>query len=248
MNVVQAAHASPSFNPILEAAAPVLQLITRLRTAETMDGPLRAEAVAAFEQFERFAYERGVASADMHHARFALAASVDEAVLASAWDGRLDWMGQSLQMQYFGEHLAGEKFFARLGQIREAGPGQTGLLELYYVCLQLGFEGVYKLRGLEQLHALQVDLEHQIAGARGRCDARLAPEAAATGSILYKVGRQIPYWVLGLATAGGLLLIYTAYSTVSIHATGAALEEIGQARRAITARHIDYPVNMELER
>jgi len=63
------------------------------------------------------------------------------------------------------------------------------ILELYYVCLQLGFEGVYRLRGLEQLMALQVDLRSQIDSYREPVNPRLSPEGVPRDSLLAQARR-----------------------------------------------------------
>lgn len=47
------------------------------------------------------------------------------------------------------------------------GTLNTDLLELYYLCLALGFEGKYKLQGREQLRALIQDLGRDLQTRRG---------------------------------------------------------------------------------
>ena len=42
---------------------------------------------------------------------------------------------------------AGERFFERLDKVRRAGEGKAELLEIYYLCMALGFEGKYKIAG-----------------------------------------------------------------------------------------------------
>ncbi|RFA29847.1 hypothetical protein CAI21_08410 [Alkalilimnicola ehrlichii] len=180
-------------NPLLECSAQLFALVAPLRAERdaqlNLPDDFREQVLGGFDVLERMAFERQIDTATVQDAKYALAAFIDEAVMASEWPGRLDWMGRPLQLEFFGEHLAGEGFFERLNKLRQGGEQNVNLLELYYVCLQLGFEGIYKLRGLEQLMALQVDLRSQIDGYRGVADPRLSPDGAVQTSVFSRVGR-----------------------------------------------------------
>lgn len=218
-------------NPLLECTAHLFTLVMPLRAGGS-DAPddLYEQVLNGFDQFERLAFERQIPTADVQNAKFAIAAFIDEAVMASSWARRMEWMSQPLQLKLFGEHLGGEAFFIKLGELRQRGEQNLHLLELYYVCLQLGFEGVYKLRGLEQLMALQVDLRSQIDGHRGVPDPRLAPNGAAREHVLARVGRQIPYWVIAAVTVAIVFFSYTGYTAVSMKSASDAAADIALFR------------------
>jgi hypothetical protein len=111
-------------------------------------------------------------------AKYAIAALIDEAVLCSDWEGRisLDESFALCSLKCLAIMSPGRVFLSGLPNCDKSAKRIWTLIELYYVCLQLGFEGIYKVRGLEQLMALQVDLRSQIEGiSRGR---RPAPCAA----------------------------------------------------------------------
>jgi type VI secretion system protein ImpK len=97
-------------------------------------------------QQNRFAHE------DFQLARFAVFAWVDEAFLASDWEGRHRWQREQLQRLYYQTADAGELFFEKLNTI---GAHQRDVREVYYLCLCLGFTGQYCHEGddfmLEQL-------------------------------------------------------------------------------------------------
>jgi type VI secretion system protein ImpK len=96
---------------------------------------------------------------DFNLARFAVFAWMDEAVLASGWEGRQLWQREQLQRQYYQTADAGELFFERLNAI---GPHQRDVREVYYLCLSLGFTGQYCNAGddflLEQLRTSNLKL------------------------------------------------------------------------------------------
>jgi type VI secretion system protein ImpK len=89
--------------------------------------------------------------------KFALAAFVDETALAATFPLREEWEKYPLQLQYFGEHLAGVKFFERLDELirhPENNPHANAIaeaIEVYYLCLLLGYKGRYKIFREEEL-------------------------------------------------------------------------------------------------
>jgi type VI secretion system protein ImpK len=205
-----------SVNLLLECSASIFALTAKLRP-NTDSGSLfgfREQIIQSFELLERMAFERRIATSTVQDAIYALAAYVDEAVLASDNPGRMEWMSNSLQLKIFGEHLAGEHFFEELNKLRQGGEKNLDLLELYYTCLQLGFEGMYKMRGLEALMALQVDLRSQIDGYRGIVDPKLSPDGVPKTSIIARVSRHVPYWVIAVVTVGILFFSYTGYTVM----------------------------------
>ena len=96
--------------------------------------------------------EKGISKEDFDHARFAVFAWIDEAVLNSSWNGKDQWQMQQLQRAYYQTTDAGEIFFTRLNTL---GPHQNYVREVYYLCLAMGFTGRFIHDGdeflLEQL-------------------------------------------------------------------------------------------------
>jgi type VI secretion system protein ImpK len=201
-------------NSLLECSAELFALAAPLRSGRTsseLPDNFRERVMAGFDTLERMAFERQIPSSVTEDAKYALAAYIDEAVITSEWAGRTDWMSQPLQLELFGEHLAGEGFFRRLAELRQGGEANTELLELYYVCLQLGFEGMYRMHGLEQLMALQVDLRKQLEDYRGVPEHRLSRHGTPDNGILQRVGKHLPYWVIASVTGAVLVAGYSGY-------------------------------------
>jgi type VI secretion system protein ImpK len=139
-------------------------------------------------------------------------------------------------LKFFGEHLAGENFFEKLNKLRQGGEKNLDLLELYYTCLQLGFEGMYKMRGLEALMAMQVDLRSQIDGYRGIVDPKLAPDGVPKTSIIARVSRHVPYWVIIVVTVGMLFFSYTGYTVMLAKQVDEALSSLKSELAMISNR------------
>ena len=87
-----------SVSPLAAAAAPLLQLLARLRnTLHQPDaGDLRKRVVSELGAFERHAREAGIAMDQLRPAHFALCATIDEVVANTPWGAASDWASQSL--------------------------------------------------------------------------------------------------------------------------------------------------------
>ncbi|SDL99820.1 type VI secretion system protein ImpK [Geoalkalibacter ferrihydriticus] len=231
-------------NALLECSQMLFSLVAPLRGgagAPLPDEDFRDRILAGFDAMERMAFERQIGMVILKDAKYALAAFVDEAVMTSPWANRMTWMSRPLQLEMFGDHVAGEGFFERLAQLRQGGEPNLDLIELYYVCLQLGFEGIYKVRGLEQLMALQVDLRSQIEGYRGVADPRLAPQGVPREGLFTRVRREVPYWVVTVVTVAVIFFGYVGYaytinrmaahSVVQMEAEGRTVQQLALDQR-----------------
>lgn len=223
-------------NPLLECGETIFSLMAVFIKGDRGAGlelDYREKILSGFDIMERMAFERQIGSLTLKDAKYALAAYIDEAVLSSAWPGRSQWMSRPLQLELFGDHLAGEGFYDRLTQLRQGGEANLDLLELYYVCLQLGFEGVYKIRGLEQLMALQVDLRSQIEGYRGVLDPKLAPQGVPAVPLISRVGREVPYWVITVVTISIIFFTHLGYSMTLTKLADHSVASIKSSKDAI---------------
>lgn len=126
------------------ACADVLILGSQLPRAANLPPPaeLRQRILTALDAMVGKGRELGVPDIELVEARYALVAFIDEQILKSNWPGRAEWMGQPLQLQLYGEYTAGENFFNRLRMLLQQG-GTALALEVYYLCLALGFRGTY---------------------------------------------------------------------------------------------------------
>jgi type VI secretion system protein ImpK len=110
---------------------------------------------------------------------YAYIALLDESVLNSANPIFADWSRQPLQEEVFGEHMAGENFFRALQELlaRQDAEALADLLEVYQLCLLIGFHGRYG-SDTGALHALNASIATKIGRIRGGAPnpAELAPD------------------------------------------------------------------------
>ena len=223
-------------NILLESCINLLFLLLPIKAEDrgaSLGADFRERILNGFGEFERAASGAGVESEAIGDARYALAAFADEAVLSSAWPHKDQWSGQPLQLQFFGEHLAGEGFFKKLSQLRQAGERKADVLEVYYICLQLGFEGIYKVRGTEALRSLQVDLRAQINDYRGGSAPELSVHGKPRNAILDRVERNVPYWVVGAATIAILFFGYVGFDIALGAQARDAYRQVDRSRERI---------------
>ena len=64
---------------------------------------------------------------------------------------RDEWEKYPLQLEYFGEQLAGNKFFDKLQAMLKQIDVTADAVEIYYFCMLLGFKGRYGVYEQEKL-------------------------------------------------------------------------------------------------
>lgn len=191
----------------------LLILATHLRSAKdygTPDG-LRKRIVDMFENADRKGKNLGFSADVLHQARYAVTAFLDEMILTSPLVHREQWSANPLQYEFFKENVAGVEFFNRLDAIRRELPPNTDLLEVYYLCLALGFEGRYKIHDRDHLRTLVDKLAEEIQARRGATPS-LSPHAARPDELMEVVKRELPVWVV---VTTSLAIIFFFYLTVS---------------------------------
>ncbi len=155
--------------------------------------------------YERAAKKMDIPAEDVYATKYAFCAAVDETVLNSQFAIRDAWMLQPLQLTLFGEQLAGENFFARLEDLRAQGAPRLQSLEIYYMCLLLGFQGKYLIEGQEKLGYLTARLGDEIALLRGKRTG-FAPHWPLPDKVAHTLKRDVPLWsIMAVFALLGLL-------------------------------------------
>ena len=195
-------------NPLVQAASPVLLLAQRLRTTLSLAdiGALRRQTLEDLRHFEDHARRLGVTSEVALAARYALCATLDEAVLSTPWGGQSEWGQQTLLVALHREAWGGEKFFEMLDRISADPERYIDLMELQYLCLALGFAGKYQVqdRGQARLAEVQSSLYQKIRAFRGPARPELSLQWRGLEDRRNRVIRYVPWWVVA---ASGLALV-----------------------------------------
>ena len=143
----------------------------RLRSnrQQVADAPsFRAQIWAAVKQADEDARRRSYSADDIELATFAVIAFLDESILNLRLPVFADWPRQPLQEERYGHHIAGEIFFQNLQKLlgRQDSDETADLLEVYQLCLLLGFAGRYSLGGRGDLRAITMQTADKIQRIR----------------------------------------------------------------------------------
>lgn len=120
---------------------------------------LRQALYGLLAECERESRAAGVAPDLFQEVKYALVALADELAIHSDWDHVETWRRSLLELQFFNTSFAGAEFFDRISRLWQrlsttSDPSLrdqiTGVLEVYYSCLRMGFQGRYRgVRGTE---------------------------------------------------------------------------------------------------
>jgi type VI secretion system protein ImpK len=154
----------------------VFTIVVRLRynrQAVTNAESFRADMKKHLRAAEHEARSRGYTPEDVKQVIFALVAFLDESVLSSRNPAFADWPRLPLQAEMFGHQLAGEIFFQELQKVlnRPDSHEVSDLLEVYCLCLLLGFKGRYAAGGAGDLRSMIAAAQEKIRRVRGTSSA-----------------------------------------------------------------------------
>ena len=141
------------------------------------------------------------------YAQYAVVALVDETVMSSTWPGAEQWRREPLQVHYYDNLLAGERFFVRLDELRSGADDE--LLEVYFLCLCAGFQGRFRDEPGE-LQSQRRKLLQQLRPLDLRDEKHLTEEAYGRNLERSLVRSRFPLWwvVPFVAAAVGLYVAF----------------------------------------
>lgn len=116
----------------------------------------RGQVLNSVKTAEQAARASGYTDADIRLAVFAVVAFLDESLLNLRQAVFNDWVRRPLQEEMFGRHVGGEVFFDHLQELLERRDSVevADVLEVYYLCLLLGYLGRFSISSKGDLHAL----------------------------------------------------------------------------------------------
>lgn len=189
---------TPRKHRLPEICAECFTLILQLRrTSEYGEqNTLRERIFSLLSKVERDSKEAGIDSEDIQSAIFALVAFIDETIISSEWGGKEAWLAKPLQLEFFNRYDAGEEFFVRLENLRQRPHYKSNVLEIYYLCLALGFKGKYRFQSRDILQRIKEDTYTDLTHIKGRSAYVLSPHGQKKDEIANVVTREIPLWVI----------------------------------------------------
>ncbi|MFC6634129.1 type IVB secretion system protein IcmH/DotU [Microbulbifer taiwanensis] len=204
-----------SLNPLVSAASKLLGVIIKLRSTMNHGNvpDLHKRLTNEIQGFEREAKQLSLSPETVLTARYLLCTVVDEVVLSTPWGSASGWSQHSLLSLFHKETFGGEKCFAILQRMQEAPGTHLELLELFYLCLSLGFQGKYRLvqRGHEQLEQIRDNLYQTIESHRPAMERDLSPRWQGCVERKTRLIHYVPLWVVASVVFGLLAVTYSGY-------------------------------------
>jgi type VI secretion system protein ImpK len=216
-------------NDLVAFAGPIFDLILRLKAGIVApSNELRPQIAAMLEDFEKRAERYRFSSKITQVSKFALASFVDETVLTNNFHLKEEWEKNPLQLEYFGEQLAGNKFFEKLLAMLKQVDVTADAVEIYYVCMLLGFKGRYGVYEKEKLLAIMQETANALVKAGKIKPVELSPHWLANDQPTPPEKRGMPTWAKIGALAGlcFAFIIYLVMFLVSSSFLQSALERL----------------------
>jgi type VI secretion system protein ImpK len=190
--------------------------------------------------FDREAHKLRAQAEDIEAAKYAFCATLDEIVLASQIPMRFAWERRPLQLVIFGDQLAGKHFFDRLEELRSKGGARLQSLQVFHMCLLMGFQGRYAHESSDKLAYLTARLGDEIAGIQGKSRG-FAPQAERPDQIVHKLRSNTPVWAISTLFAVTALGTYIGLKALLVHDT-----QQGMAAYADLVKLAPRPANVTI--
>src|SRR6266699_1191383 len=189
----------------------LLTVIVRLRANRQVINDAQAFRVQ-MQSALRAAEKEGIGKLyppeDVRLATFAIVAFLDESILNSTNPAFSDWPRMPLQEEMFGHHRAGEVFFENIDRLlsRSDSHAAADLLEVYSLCILLGYKGKYGLGDLDSVRPVLDAIAEKIRRVRGPLPG-LSPDWAVPEGNIQTTGADP--WIRRLAV-GALAGVFIA--------------------------------------
>jgi len=200
-----------SHSDLISLAAPVFELVLKLRSgALAPSSTLRSTVHQMLQEMEQRGATLRHSEKQINSVKFALAAFVDETVLTTHSALSAEWEKFPLQLEYFGEHLAGVKFFERLDEMLKQIQTEADVVEVYYLCLLLGFKGKYGVYMEDQLKELIKNTAVQLKRVGRLQETELSPHWKVMDQPEPPRDPGLPLWAK-IGAAAGLVVVALIY-------------------------------------
>jgi len=206
---------------LAEYFTPCFMLILQLQSAKNpgQPGALRQRIKKFLVKVEQACAAAGYREKEIGKALFALVAFLDETLISGNWPHQKTWRENPLQIELYKSYNAGEEFFNRLEQMLRRPAAEAEVLEVYYLCMVLGFKGKYLLHQQEKLRVLISDTHKELRQVFDTPGQALSPHGLLPPSrgdkhLIPLSGYEVPVWVyyVTIIAVGVLFYLGLSYS------------------------------------
>lgn len=189
-------------------------LILQLRSTDQYGDSdlLKTKVTDMLEKISQDARIMGIPHEDAQMCKFALVAFIDETIIGSEWNEKEKWLSEPLQMSIFNSFNAGEEFFTRLEKLRQNVKDNIDVLEVYYLCLELGFKGKYLMHSPELIRGLINEMSQELRKFSDQPVKILSPNGIIHNEFSTAAKGKFPFWFVSLIIFLFCLCMYIVLS------------------------------------
>lgn len=227
------ANGSGKKKTLADLSAESLILILQLRSVSDYGDPstLKTKVINMFDNFEQNARITGIDNEKIKQAKFALVAFLDETIISSNWQRKDEWLTEPLQIKLFDTFNAGEEFFTNLHNLRQRSSNNKDVLEVYYLCLTLGFKGMYQLQSPETLRRVVDDLNLELHPELYNAIDAISPNAKPKENLIQIASGRIPLWVYPVSV---IIICIVFYFIMSMSISNKAAEIVASLKNLLS--------------
>jgi type VI secretion system protein ImpK len=195
-----------------EAITAIVRLRANRQPVTSAD-VFRAQMRQLLGNADQEARNRGYTAEDARLASFAVVAFLDESVLNLQNPVFADWPRKPLQEEMFGGHVAGEIFYQSLQRLleRSESPQLADVLEVFHLCVLLGYRGKYGSGGQAELKS-QMDAVAQKIRRIRKDRGTLSPDWAPASGVVVAAGVDRLFRPMLIAAAACVLLVLLLFA------------------------------------
>ncbi len=198
-------HPKAGINPLVDLGAYLFSIIGKLKQLKSYRhlNKLHQELMTEMNGFQDAAKSHGYSSEYILVSRYALCATIDDAIMNTPWGTQGQWDNYSLLASFNQEALQYDRFFLILERIMKDPGLYIDLMEFMYLCLSLGFKGNYRSTefGHHQLEQITNTLYKHIRAHQGSFNKTLSPFPIKTTIANKMPVKKTPLGVLFVTTA-----------------------------------------------
>lgn len=209
-------NSNKSVQSLLQLYTPVYALISALEVSKDYGDPedLAVKTIKLLDSVRELSQRHGKNMDWVADAQYAVVAFVDESIGRSKWHGKEVWMRLPLGARMGLEPNSGVRFFQKLDGWMKSPQPPTEMLDVFYLCLGLGFQGQY-FNQLDRLVNLKRELLHQLT--KGTDSPRKLSLSACRPDDKIQIDPDTFPWLwYGSGAVGFLLLLFALFKFLSV--------------------------------
>jgi type VI secretion system protein ImpK len=213
---------------LADITADSLILILQLKSSQDFGEAtlLGNRILEMLNHLEQRAKKENFDSEDIQQVKFALVAFIDETIITSNWSEKQNWMANPLQLRLYNRFDLGEEFFKKLEELRMRSRSNSQVLEVYYLCLVLGFKGQYAIVEQDKLRMIINEVYQDLQRYQDKSTMILSPRGKRKEEIKQVIKRDVPFMSFGIGALAIGFLFYIVIVLLSKNTTQHVIELI----------------------